>query len=242
MEYTQRMNDLDVTWKLEHQKEVEDPRKSTRYKSVDKGNYKKDGVVDFEKYFSSPNRILLLMEESNDPKDGDGFWFQEMYQYRQGVYTREIGKGEKITFSKYNNRFYEMYNTVFNDGDKLKKEEWIEICAYMNLNKRGGRSIADINIIKNYISKFHDLIKQQIKILNPTMIFFCCKEFNPREYVNQAALTEKIMQWNAFFDEILGSDFLNNETCSLFYFPHPASRKKNCCFKEQIETCFTIQS
>ena len=45
----------------------------------------------------------------------------------------------------------------------------------MNLNKRGGESVANLAIIKNYTAYYHKEIKREIEIIAPTMIFIAVR-------------------------------------------------------------------
>lgn len=202
MTYEQKVNKLNRVWQIRHQTEIINQVIPTCNKGVPKANFKEDGVIDPEKYFKSKGKILFLMEESNDIGENNEFWFQKLYLYSAGHYLKnKLKPQEKRVFTKYLNRFYEMYRIIDKQMSILNQEQkikWIGNCAYMNLNKRGGGNTADLGIIRNYIAYYHEEIKQEIEIIDPTLITFCCKDFNPTKSNDVLELKRRLKRWREF--------------------------------------------
>ena len=248
MLYEQKMDALNSQWKIKHQMENTNSNVRTLYHDVLQENFKEDGVIEPKKYFETQERILFLMEESNDKDSGDEFWFQKMYRYYVGKERENKNvpePKEKRTFMKYVSRFHSMYQIAVGKEfniDKGQRVKWLEQCAYMNLNKRGGGSTADLEIIRNYIIYYREEIKREIEITAPTTIFFCCKDFNPTKWNGEQRIGILLEYWNAFWEQRVGEKFIRNDLYKFFYMPHPGSRKSNKDFCNQINLCIKMQN
>ena len=163
-------NELFEAWKEEQNNESNE--------SCEKTFPKNDGQIPtietFRNSFSADgflsdkfNGVLFILKESNTCKDkpegeyNDTFWFKEN--------TKKEISGEKTdgSWNRYHTNMKWYLQEIF--GEKTNYYE----CAYMNLNKRGGYGECDDIQLSNYINKYRDLIKEQIKIINPKYVFCC---------------------------------------------------------------------
>ena len=116
-----------------------------------------DGLVgDEAAWLKAPIKVLYILKEGNlskEPKDFD-FWFKRIAADN----TRHIIK----------KRIQLMQQEIAGSDD-------LSVTAYMNLNKCGGKSVADFNQLQRYAKHpaIAPLVKEQIKILAPDVIICC---------------------------------------------------------------------
>lgn len=164
-------NELFKKWKKKQEDETDAsckttfPKKDGKIPTIEtfRNSFSADGFLS-DKF----NGVLFILKESNTCRDepegeyADAFWFKEN--------TEKQIRGEKVDDSYWNkyHRNMEWYlrNVL---GEDINYYE----CSYINLNKRGGYGVCDDIQLSNYINGYSDLIKEQIKIINPKYIFCC---------------------------------------------------------------------
>lgn len=131
-----------------------------------------DGVINFEKYLTSPVRILWILKEPNST-EGKLNWREEIKLIP--TYNGNLGAFEK-TFA---NIVYTSYGLLNNK--KWNEIEWIEDnpnivnvleeIAFININKTpGGSRSNDAFLEQQYQSYYKDIVKEQIINFKPNII------------------------------------------------------------------------
>lgn len=127
--------------------------------------FKKDGVIDEDKYVNANTQILFIAKEANDngiQKKGDfRKWWNETFRYQFSIRLGEWAYGVLYDFPDY--------STVA----KNDKKEALRSVAFMNLKKSGGTAYANYRRIEDSIKDEADLIKREIEIINPKIIVGC---------------------------------------------------------------------
>lgn len=160
MNKTEKLNDLFAKWKKEQELEVDSKinyKESTiPFLMVDKNSFTYDGFVFDEK----DNTVLYILAESNlsgNNKENDTFWFKSVYKIENN--------NLKIT-----RRIEEMQKYLCQKISGLTRMD----ISYMNINKRGGFSECNKQILYNYYENYKDnYILKEIGIINPKVIVFC---------------------------------------------------------------------
>ncbi len=132
--------------------------------NVDIGSFTFDGAVSPEDYYSSKERIVFISKESNlgqGKKFQNEFWLKNVYE-----------KKAKYNETQFSKRLSMAANAICNNDfiNPNKSHDVLKYVAFMNLNKRGGHSRCNCEILKNYVSTYKEWISEEIKILNPTVI------------------------------------------------------------------------
>lgn len=121
--------------------------------------FKKDGIIN-EAYFKDP-RILFICKEPNDPSLSEGdyrVWWNDEMSY---AFSRRIGEwayGIMHNFPKWNS---------YTDNDS---HHALKSIAFMNVKKTGGARTTNHTEIKEYIQRDYDFIREEIAIINPSII------------------------------------------------------------------------
>ncbi len=99
------------------------------------------------------HKILFVCRESHDKSIGikNEFWVKNV------VYGT-ISGGKK---------YYNCMNLI---AKYIGEDTYLEECAYMNINKKGGNSKCDFKTLENYAKKYRSFITKEIEILNPKCI------------------------------------------------------------------------
>lgn len=99
------------------------------------------------------HKILFVCRESHDKSIGmkNEFWF------------KYVVDGTILGGKKY-------YNCMNMIAKYIGKDILLEECAYMNINKKGGESKCNFQILEDYAQKYRGFIKKEIEILNPKCI------------------------------------------------------------------------
>ena len=145
---TQRLNELFAEWKKRTGEEAE--------------RMCLDGIVCEENYESANPKLLFVAKEPNNP-EGIGFDFRKWWQ-------EEV----KYAFSK---RLCQWAYGVWNGFPSLSefdaKADELEVMrsiSFMNLKKVGGTGSADPEKIRSITARDKDLLRRQIKIIDPDVI------------------------------------------------------------------------
>ena len=132
----------------------------------------RDGVPFPDNYFELPfeKKILFVLKESNYPDVlGD---YSQVDRYCDFANT-----GVDNWRGKIREKFATIYNATMVPGEKLKLTEAIKYVAFININKRGGGASSNKKTLGQYATKYKDLIKEQIELINP-MYIVCCGTYN----------------------------------------------------------------
>ena len=144
----------------------------------------KDGIINTEKYFNQPFRILYINWE---PYDTDKVSYSLTESLRKEISEgKEVFKAQKrfrkqikrqlILFSLLTNgQFWKMGKEQIceyvegNDNENFFNE-CLEKIAYINLKKSDGVSESDMNDLRAYTKQGLEILKEQIAYCNPSII------------------------------------------------------------------------
>ena len=124
----------------------------------------KDGVINTDKYYNAPAKILFCLKEVNDYKDRD---LREM-----------LNDGPKYqmwhTISRWAAGLLSDFNPNFNKIDNYEqmKNALIQIAA-INLKKTSGGNRADMSVINAFAKQDRELLIKQIELINPEILIAC---------------------------------------------------------------------
>lgn len=114
--------------------------------------FTKDGAIGLN---SSKTKVLFICREAHIENVEEIFWF------------RDYAVKEKKT--KYYNCAQLCLKQLGIIADDIKK------CAYMNINKRGGKNSCNLERLAEYAKCYEDFIKKEIELLNPEIIILLGK-------------------------------------------------------------------
>lgn len=160
MDKNQRLNEHFKKWKV-------------RSKHL---HFFEDGIINEQRFNEASSKILFLTKEPNHPSKKDEIEIK--YDYR--IWWSE----EKGLYDRFNYRIVEWAYGILNnfppyDGiwpkvkgkyDNTNAMSAITSIAFMNIKKSGGKSSSKETEINVYLEKHHDLILEQIEIIEPTII------------------------------------------------------------------------
>lgn len=151
----------------------------------------KDGILNYEKWNSIVPRIMFLLKETSDDftciadkshditkGNGTHFWWNICYWK---YLVEKIFKGEDVVFIKKT----ELPEIKFNNN-------MVDSIAYVNIKKNcDNLSNSNDSEIFEYAISDKDLLKQQIEIIDPHVVFCSNITFNAYKYIFESQL-EKI--------------------------------------------------
>ncbi len=195
-------------WQEEHKKDMSFNNNCTLQKDA-QINFVYDGRFDETK----TGGILFICKESNVENDTDygikDFWMKNVVKAKsKGEYYKPSTVNDKRAQTKYYNCLQHIIDKINNETENSYK---IEDCAYMNLNKRGGTSVADNEKIKNYFNQYYqDFILEEIKLLKcDYIVVFCYEQFKD-------SIITKLQALDRYADKVYG------------YQKHPSRYSKDC--------------
>ncbi len=159
-------------------------KKDITIPGISKDSFIKDGYINFDKYESSKRRILFILKESNiqgympdsNPSEGNQVPFYT--NYINGLSsTNRPRQHEKMGRIAH----YLFTGSDISDETVFKKD--LECCAFMNVNKRGGKEKTNNKRFNNYISKYHSFIRKQIQIINPDYVVIIGKQIPEESFL-----------------------------------------------------------
>ncbi|MDA8002581.1 MAG: hypothetical protein MPL62_14980 [Alphaproteobacteria bacterium] len=133
-----------------------------------KGKFTADGIADESVYDEQNPKLLFLCKEENNPdQEGRDFrdWFFDSFGQHDHL-RRRICQWAFGIQNKFPS-FETVKEKLPNDEAKLKV---LKSVAFMNLKKIGGDSLAKDEQIRAAVENEHDLIKEEIEIINPDVI------------------------------------------------------------------------
>lgn len=208
MDYNLTLDDLFNKWQNDHKTDVNFNKNCTLPKGAEI-NFIPDGRFDETK----TGGILFICKESNVENDTDygtkDFWMKNVVNAKsEGEYYKPSTANDKRAQTKYYNCLQHIIDKINNKTENSYK---IEDCAYMNINKRGGKSISDNEKIKNYFNQYYqDFIREEIKLLKcDYIVVFCYEQFKD-------SIITKLQVLDGYADKVYG------------YQKHPSRYSKDC--------------
>jgi hypothetical protein len=172
----------------------------------------KDGVINELEYSKSKIRVLYILKEVNDWKNGDLREF-----VRNGARWRtwnNIARWHNGIQNYFENGIVEFKNTISQNDRK----EILKNIAVLNLKKESGGASSNMGQIWHHANGDKDLLKQQVKLYNPNIII-CC---GTGGIVSELQLFENI---GSFKLSSNGIRFTKNEKILMIDYFHPQCRK-----------------
>lgn len=206
MDFDLTLEDLFDKWQKAHEDDKNFNNNCTLSEDAKK-NFVLDGRFDEAK----TGGILFICKESNvecDIEYGEKeFWMKNVVDAKsKGEYFNPLTTNDKCAQTKYYNCLCLIIKDINNKTGNSYK---IEDCAYMNINKRGGKGVADNVKIKNYFNNYCDLIKKEIMLLNcDYIVVFCYESLN--------YIVDELKNIEGCSDKIYG------------YAKHPSRYSKKC--------------
>jgi len=132
-----------------------------------------DGIVNLEKYKVAQYRVLWILKEPNDTKDGGGW---DLRNFLSDGLFKDYSRW-KTTFSLPLRVMHGLFNN-FSSWESLpnvdKIDELIlESIAYINLKKIPGGSRANGHMVSDAYKKSKTLILQQVEVFRPHIVICC---------------------------------------------------------------------
>ena len=199
-------------WKKEHKSDQNFSGNCTLKGEKAKGNFVLDGRFDNNK---KDGGILFICKESNvevDTTYGEKeFWLKKVVEAKSSnppQYYNAKTVIDKRAQTKYYNCLCHIIDKLNNE---LKTNYDIKDCAYMNINKRGGTSVANNKKIINYFNQYYSkYIRNEIVLLNcDYIVVFCYEQF-------EESIVKELRNINGYTDKIYG------------YEKHPSRYSKKC--------------
>lgn len=164
--YSQEIENLFAEWQALQQKES-----NYGASEIAKDSFTYDGVINLPEYVKQDTKYLFISKESNIENneaqppyrsDGDNFWLRDVC----------LQKEKPSIFSK---RLAMLANAIYSlDFERVNKcHDVLNKVAFMNLNKRGGRSGSKPKTIRKYTKKYAGFIKREIDMIKPDIIICC---------------------------------------------------------------------
>lgn len=134
------------------------------------GSFTKDGIVDEERW-EKGKKILFILKEANGggqlsmEQEPQSVCIDESFWFRNCVLDRKVTRWKGI--------FRRIEKIAKTDTDK-DIFDTLGSVAYMNINKRGGKSNAVTEVIDGYLKEYKEQILQEIKVIEPNTVAICC--------------------------------------------------------------------
>ena len=162
------LEELFYAWREQQKKET-----GYRNKQIDIDSFSIDGIVD-EKIWQSQiytgKKVLYIAREANATgqkfADEGRFYLRDEESASKKRLFQRIMAMQNIIISRLDGNIKNEY--TYTDFNENKKQ-----IAFMNINKRGGASSADLIKLNDYAEKYKQYIKREIEIINPDYIICC---------------------------------------------------------------------
>lgn len=216
------IEELFEKWKERHKERPDRYNQEETGIAVD--SFTNDGVVNEKGWRDATIKVLYILREAN------GSYF---IQNGTEPYVKIDGEGENFWFAKSvqeaSKNNIELNGPIFKKiklmqshiEDKMPNNELLKHVAYMNLNKRGGGSNVNWNILKEYSKAFKEEIKKEISLINPDIIVCCGTYWLILDQVYQAFCKDKWNENNNTSCKIT----INEKDVKIINIWHPSCRK-----------------
>ncbi len=187
-----------------------------------------DGIIDPELFAAKSERILFIAKEHNllkKPEDEKPYAADYTEWWKLGVNYLFSHRISEWTQGILNN-FTANYEDITLDHKKLA----LRSVAFINVKKSGGKASANPEVISKYIVASQQLLHEQIREINPTMIICYFRyDYLPNQLfdgalTNTNAVTFSYGKW---------------EDIDLINFYHPSSRKRSKWLYDEVGKAFT---
>lgn len=204
------LNDLFELWKKEQESEknYENTTLTEEFKPIEKNSFIKDGYIDKNEYKNSSVKVLFILKEAN-------IWAHRDAEKEKGIlpdtreqinwYLNYINEG-KTNRPKQHEKMGRMafYLQNKNSGNaeiptEAEYKEALKSCAFMNMNKRGGKEKITEKYY-NYINKYKIFILKQIEMLNPDYIIILGSNIDEvAKDINEKYKNKVIYMWHTAY-------------------------------------------
>ena len=168
------MDELFTCWKGAHNENM-----TKLPNGIGNMSFAPDGIICNEKYFGTNTRVLFIAKECNlsslaymNPicADGKSFWLQSVLD------------DPTIPRSRAGSRFVNSLSTLYNALKAYRQGQHADVCtdneplkeiAYINLNKRGGKSTSKYYILESYVKYYQEYLRKQIQLIDASLIVCC---------------------------------------------------------------------
>jgi len=182
-----------------------------------------DGVINPELYYNSTPKILWILKESNSAENVSWSYVDCFKSSDWLLKCNNLASIRRVIYISY-----AILNKVYNWSDlpwsnDKRCHESLQKIAYININKRQGKSTADDYIISKAAKDNKDIISKQIATYNPDIIVMgnTLKYFdehisyfgeelgekNVSSFKNHYYKTKKRLYINAYHPSALGKGF-----------------------------------
>ena len=183
----------------------------------------KDGVVDEFEYVKGKVKVLYILKEVNDWKNGDLRKFA-----RDGARWRTWNNIARWQYGiqKYFETGTAVFKNTINHNDR---KEILKTIAVLNLKKESGGASSNMGQIWNHANKDKDLLREQIELYDANVII-CC---GTGDIVEELQLFKNI---GVFKNATNGIGFAKNNNIIVVKYMHPQCRKSK---KKLFENLFS---
>lgn len=174
--YDSQLNDLFVRWKLKslENNEKREPGENGNVIFTEDGILKKaDNSIDVEKNWeNSTKRILFILKDQPSEWSNDmRLWLKR--EDNQQLKSRFIRNIANIFWGLYNagyGRPLPFYDDLINASEDVIRCFNTQPFALMESKKQGGGTSISDTVLRSYIERYADFLKEEIRILQPNMI------------------------------------------------------------------------
>lgn len=202
-----------------------------------------DGIINESKFDNTEPKILFIAKEANDSsKDNSGkdedyrdWWSNE----EDALYDRFTYRVIEWAYGMLN--CFPDYDTIWKKVDDTYPNEMNALAsiAFMNVKKSGGGSSSKEKDINEYLDHHHELILEQIQIIEPTIIL---QGLTWESTVNKLYQKGK-MEWKATGHGIdVGRFTYKNIDTKVLDFYHPSSQGSAVALYYLLEKVFKCET
>jgi hypothetical protein len=141
-----------------------------------------DGVMKPEIYFSKDIRLSWILKEPYDDYDGKGggWSYFDMFPEGQDLYKIQFHKGHKSTWHPMIYISYSIQNGFlkWNEMNYIREDhsmcDVVRYTAFVNTQKLPSKGLTNTNHadLWDSVSKYGDLLKEQLDLLSPNVMIF----------------------------------------------------------------------
>lgn len=192
VEQCESLEDLFDLWRKSHSDEKD--YLLTTVDGMEKNSFVSDGYIHKDKYLKSKYKVLFVMKEANILNYKDGYNVDSDKREQINFYRNYIISEKALNRTKQQEKIGRMACFLLHNNkipDKQDINDSLSMCAFMNLNKRGGDKSAVKEKFNKYINEYKQFIQREIEILNPDCIVMLgtnCGE----KFIYEFALKHKI--------------------------------------------------
>lgn len=185
-----------------------------------------DGIINFEKYSANPLKILWILKDTNSYEEKQD-WRKELKEISNGNLGAFRNTFENIIYITYGILNQKKYSEEFSIDINPEHAKVLEEIAFINVKKTPGGSKIDFKTLENYYLLYKDVILEQIKIYQPTIIINSTGNSLPvlREDIKE--IKQNLSETIYIKTSDLGVDFSVNKELIVFNTYHPMANRPN---------------